>query len=33
MDSGHWAWEDAWDDFAAMVINWWAGGYRIADTA
>jgi pimeloyl-ACP methyl ester carboxylesterase len=33
MDSGHWAWEDAADDFAAMVINWWAGGYPIADIA
>jgi pimeloyl-ACP methyl ester carboxylesterase len=28
MDSGHWAWEDAADAFAAMVTNWWAGGYR-----
>jgi pimeloyl-ACP methyl ester carboxylesterase len=28
MDSGHWAWEDAADDFAAMVTDWWAGGYR-----
>jgi pimeloyl-ACP methyl ester carboxylesterase len=28
MNSGHWAWEDAADDFAAMVTSWWAGGYR-----
>jgi len=28
MDSGHWAWEDAADDFAAMVTSWWSGGYR-----
>jgi hypothetical protein len=28
MDSGHWAWQDAADDFAAMVTSWWAGGYR-----
>jgi pimeloyl-ACP methyl ester carboxylesterase len=30
MDSGHWAWEDAADDFVAMVTGWWAGGYREA---
>ncbi len=30
MDSGHWAWEDAADDFAKMVTSWWAGGYAKA---
>jgi pimeloyl-ACP methyl ester carboxylesterase len=28
MDTGHWAWEDAADEFAALVTSWWAGGYR-----
>lgn len=28
MDTGHWAWEDAADDFAALITSWWAGGYR-----
>ena len=28
METGHWAWEDAADQFAALVTSWWAGGYR-----
>jgi pimeloyl-ACP methyl ester carboxylesterase len=27
MDTGHWAWEDAADEFAALVTGWWAEGY------
>lgn len=28
METGHWAWEDAADQFASLVTSWWAGGYR-----
>jgi pimeloyl-ACP methyl ester carboxylesterase len=27
VDAGHFAWEDAADEYAALVKNWWAGGY------
>jgi pimeloyl-ACP methyl ester carboxylesterase len=27
IDSGHFTWEDAADEYAALVTNWWAGGY------
>jgi pimeloyl-ACP methyl ester carboxylesterase len=27
IDSGHFAWEDAADEYAALVTAWWAGGY------
>jgi pimeloyl-ACP methyl ester carboxylesterase len=26
-ETGHWAWEDAADEFAALVSAWWQGGY------
>jgi pimeloyl-ACP methyl ester carboxylesterase len=27
VDAGHFVWEDAADDYAALVTNWWSGGY------
>jgi pimeloyl-ACP methyl ester carboxylesterase len=27
LDSGHYPWEDAADDYAALVTSWWSGGY------
>jgi pimeloyl-ACP methyl ester carboxylesterase len=28
VDSGHFAWEDAADEYAALIVAWWRGGYR-----
>jgi hypothetical protein len=28
LDAGHFTWEDAADQYAALVTTWWAGGYR-----
>lgn len=28
LDSGHFAWEDAADEYAALVNAWWADGYK-----
>jgi pimeloyl-ACP methyl ester carboxylesterase len=30
LDVGHFTWEDGADEFAALVTNWWAGGYATA---
>jgi len=30
IDSGHFTWEDAADDYAELVLAWWGGGYAIA---
>jgi pimeloyl-ACP methyl ester carboxylesterase len=30
VDSGHFAWEDAADEYAALITAWWSGGYRNA---
>jgi pimeloyl-ACP methyl ester carboxylesterase len=27
LDAGHFTWEDAADDYAALVTTWWNGGY------
>ena len=27
VDAGHFAWEDCADEYAALVTNWWRGGY------
>jgi pimeloyl-ACP methyl ester carboxylesterase len=27
LDAGHFTWEDAADDYAALVTSWWDGGY------
>jgi pimeloyl-ACP methyl ester carboxylesterase len=27
VDAGHYTWEDAADEYAALVTNWWGGGY------
>ena len=29
IDAGHFAWEDAADEYAALVTEWWSGGYAI----
>jgi pimeloyl-ACP methyl ester carboxylesterase len=28
IDATHFVWEDAADEYAALVTSWWAGGYR-----
>ena len=28
IDSGHFPWEDAADEYASLVIAWWAAGYE-----
>ena len=28
IDAGHFTWEDAPDEYAALVTAWWSGGYR-----
>jgi pimeloyl-ACP methyl ester carboxylesterase len=33
IDSGHFAWEDAAAEYAALVAAWWAGRYRQCGTA
>jgi pimeloyl-ACP methyl ester carboxylesterase len=33
IDSGHFTWEDAADDYAELVLAWWGGGYAIAGSA
>jgi pimeloyl-ACP methyl ester carboxylesterase len=33
IDAGHFTWEDAADDYAALVTNWWSGGYTNNQTA
>jgi pimeloyl-ACP methyl ester carboxylesterase len=30
IDAGHFIWEDAADEYAALVTSWWAGGYMNA---
>jgi pimeloyl-ACP methyl ester carboxylesterase len=27
VDAGHYTWEDAADEYAALVTSWWGGGY------
>ena len=27
IDAGHFTWEDAADEYAALVTSWWDGGY------
>jgi pimeloyl-ACP methyl ester carboxylesterase len=27
IDAGHFTWEDAADEDAALVMSWWGGGY------
>jgi pimeloyl-ACP methyl ester carboxylesterase len=33
IDAGHFTWEEAADDYAALVTTWWSGGYATTDTA
>jgi len=30
VDAGHFAWEDRADEYAALITDWWAGGYETA---
>ena len=30
VDAGHFTWEDAADQYAALVTTWWSGGYSAA---
>jgi pimeloyl-ACP methyl ester carboxylesterase len=30
IDAGHFAWEDAPDEYAAVILSWWRGGYAAA---
>ena len=33
IDAGHFTWEDAADEYAALVTSWWSGGYAAAGPA
>lgn len=33
VDSGHFTWEDAADEYASLVTGWWSGGYAAAAQA
>jgi pimeloyl-ACP methyl ester carboxylesterase len=33
LDAGHFTWEDAADQYAALVTSWWGGGYATARSA
>jgi pimeloyl-ACP methyl ester carboxylesterase len=33
LDAGHFTWEDAADDYAALVTAWWGGGYTATGSA
>jgi pimeloyl-ACP methyl ester carboxylesterase len=33
LNSGHFAWEDAADEYASLVTAWWAGGYKRCATS
>jgi pimeloyl-ACP methyl ester carboxylesterase len=33
LDAGHFTWEDAADEYAALVTSWWSGGYATAGFA
>jgi pimeloyl-ACP methyl ester carboxylesterase len=33
LDAGHYTWEDAADEYAALATSWWDGGYAITTSA
>jgi pimeloyl-ACP methyl ester carboxylesterase len=33
LDAGHFVWEDASDEYAALVTSWWSGGYATTGAA
>jgi pimeloyl-ACP methyl ester carboxylesterase len=33
IDAGHFTWEDAADDYAALVTSWWSGGHATSGSA
>ena len=32
-DAGHFTWEDAADEYTALVTTWWGGGYATTGSA
>ena len=32
LDAGHFTWEDAADEYAALVTTWWGGGYATTES-
>jgi hypothetical protein len=32
LDAGHFAWEDASEEYAALVTSWWSGGCATTTT-
>jgi pimeloyl-ACP methyl ester carboxylesterase len=32
VDAGHFTWEDAADEYAALIVSWWSGGYATTDS-
>jgi pimeloyl-ACP methyl ester carboxylesterase len=32
IDAGHFTWEDAADEYGALVTSWWSGGYLAAES-
>jgi pimeloyl-ACP methyl ester carboxylesterase len=33
LDAGHFTWEDAPDEYAALATSWWQGGYAATESA
>jgi hypothetical protein len=33
IEAGHFTWEDAADEYAALLTSWWGGGYAATATA
>jgi pimeloyl-ACP methyl ester carboxylesterase len=33
IDAGHFTWEDAADEYAALATSWWKGGYGTTKSA
>jgi pimeloyl-ACP methyl ester carboxylesterase len=33
IDAGHFTWEEAADEYAALVTNWWSGSYPTTGSA
>jgi pimeloyl-ACP methyl ester carboxylesterase len=33
VDAGHFTWEDAVDEYAALVTSWWDGTYAVTGSA
>jgi pimeloyl-ACP methyl ester carboxylesterase len=33
LDAGHFTWEDAAQEYAALITSWWGGGYATTEAA